>query len=235
MARGYIQLKACREGAARAAEAASLTWRAATAAAAARVYGPACGLAVLAIEESVKARVYMAIGLHNLSRAPLGFTPALARRLLRKSHTACHALAALQALNNESRTRIAMGRRSQAPVPAVVQDDLGRENCLADAASTKQQGFYSRSDRVRLVNTSSLPGDGRREARRHVAPFLRETKRASGIRDQRSTGTERRTSRYLMLSLAPGVSAAREVSVALPHVAHLRRALLRGDHAELIL
>jgi hypothetical protein len=59
----------------------------------------------------------------------------------------------------------------------VVQADLDRENWLADADSTKQQGFYSDQIASGWSTPTAFQESDWKEAHRHVSSFLRETDR----------------------------------------------------------
>jgi AbiV family abortive infection protein len=173
----YPDLVRCRGGAEAAASAAATDFRAAEAAAKSETYGPACALTVLALEESVKARIYMAIGLHHVSGAPLGFTAQRASDLVSRSHADRHSLAALQSLSDETRTRIVLGSLTQSSAPQQVKDDLARIVWLEGANQMKQQGLYSDPTSGGWSEPSQFDRSEWEDARGHVEPFLQETER----------------------------------------------------------
>lgn len=127
-----------RTGAEAAADNASELLRAADALAAESLYGSATSMAVLAFEESVKARALMAIFATGGPGAALGFSEAELRGIIYNSHRLRHGAGFLQDMQSVLIPMVL----GQMPSPSEQQQLADAARILATANDAKQQGFY---------------------------------------------------------------------------------------------
>ena len=109
-------------------------------------YGLARSLAVLALEESVKARTLGAIAAATAQGRPPGFSDDLLRKIVYSGHQERHAAGLVQHVAAEypdSYAKVMLGMSASAAEAAKIEEVA---EILAAANSWKQAGFYSDFD-----------------------------------------------------------------------------------------
>jgi AbiV family abortive infection protein len=166
-----------RDGGYLAAENAQALLNAATAAAAARSWGAAVGIAVLALEEAAKARALF--GCFGASRIPgmkFGFSDKQFRAMIYGPHGFRHAAAFWQSISSQTRSAILTGAwPGDATGGEKVKADVFAGEWLVTADQLKQKGFYVdyRDDGFWASPSALVQGDWL-EAQSVAAPFVAE-------------------------------------------------------------
>lgn len=144
-------------------------------------FGAAIALAVLGVEEAVKARVLFGVLTATKFGAPFGLKDKAFRDTLFHNHALRHVLAFLQEMSNETRTALVIGvepRDEQGR--EAVKRDLELVTWLAKANRAKLRGLYTDFKGGRWLEPKDVTPDEWQVARSISRSFIGETRRQQG-------------------------------------------------------
>ena len=144
--------------------------------------GVAVGLAVLALEEAVKARALFGFLMARKMGAPFGLSDKAFEDLLYRNHALRHILAFWQGMSNETHTAWISGEMPREEKGRkAVERDLAAARWLSKANLAKLRGFYVDFIDGKWVQPLNVQPADWDMALGVVTPFVEETRRQQGV------------------------------------------------------